>query len=182
MWPRGTLGGTQAGRQGRILTKKGSKGPGGILRPGSTDLEVRQGQICILNCQGDPDGTEAREYRLGEASGANMQFTLPRRPWEGGCCREGVKTWEFIKEKKKVRKQENTHSSTQTRTRPRKKELVQENTHSYTQTRTLERVCFCVDECVFSCFFTFVFSFINSQPRWTVRLLGGRSVCWLVGR
>ena len=35
--------------------------------------------------------------------------------------------WEFIKEKKT--KQENTHSSKKTRTRPRKKELAQENTH-----------------------------------------------------
>ena len=50
--------------------------------------------------------------------------------------------WEFMKEKKKVRKlvkhalvQENTHASTKKRTRSKKHELdqesVQENTHSY---------------------------------------------------
>ena len=54
-------------------------------------------------------------------------------PWNedyaGQCASLG---WEFIKEKKKVRKQENTHASTQTCTRPRKKELVQENTHANT--------------------------------------------------
>ena len=38
--------------------------------------------------------------------------------------------WGFLKEKKKVTKQENTHSSKKTRTRRRKKELAQENTHS----------------------------------------------------
>ena len=42
--------------------------------------------------------------------------------------------WEFIKEKKKVRKQENTHASTQTRTRPRKK-----NSLKKTRTRTRKR-------------------------------------------
>ena len=61
-------------------------------------------------------------------------------PWNedyaGQCASLG---WEFIKEKKKVRKQENTHASTQTCTRPRKKELVQENTHSYTKASTQKR-------------------------------------------
>ena len=46
---------------------------------------------------------------------------------------------EFIKEKKKVRKQENKHASTLTRTRPRNKELVQENTHSYMKASTQKR-------------------------------------------
>ena len=45
----------------------------------------------------------------------------------------------IYKRKKESKKQENTHSSTQTRTRPRKKELVQENTHSYTKASMQKR-------------------------------------------
>ena len=48
-------------------------------------------------------------------------------------------SWEFIKEKKKVRKQENTHSSKKTRTRPRKKELGQENTQLSKKASTKKR-------------------------------------------
>ena len=105
-------------------------------------------------------------------------------------CRLGG---EFIKEKKKIRKQENTHSS-------KKKELVQEKTIMVKNTRSRprkrsrkkkfyflerflsrERVFFSefffsctssfvrvrvfLTECMFSCFLTFFFSFINSQPR-----------------
>ena len=47
--------------------------------------------------------------------------------------------WEFIKEKTKTCKKENTHASTQTRTKTRKKELIQENTHENTQTHTKTR-------------------------------------------
>ena len=41
-----------------------------------------------------------------------------------------IQGWEFIKEKKKVRKQENTHSFKKKKTFSRKKELAQENTLS----------------------------------------------------
>ena len=43
--------------------------------------------------------------------------------------------WEFIKEKKKVRKQENTHTSTQKRTHSRKHALIQESVHAKKNSR-----------------------------------------------
>ena len=93
--------------------------------------------------------------------------------------------WELIKERKKVRKQENTHSF------KKKKELAQEKENSLKKTRSrprkrlrkkesfflvrslgrervfLSEFFFFLNECVFS---YFLFSFINSQPR-----LGGRA-------
>ena len=89
--------------------------------------------------------------------------------------------WEFMKEKKKVRKLENTHASTQKRTRSRKHALVHARVHakknSGKKTRTQTRVRVCVDAYMFSCpssFFAWTLSCTSACFLERVLFLRGR--------